>query len=121
MLRCCFGLILLLIINQFINKSIFFINIDIYSYYPIVCMNRKLFQMNSAALVIRLLATLPMKITQANISTTNNHRQHMNGIPSNSGIAHYAIPLFLDSNVGWSSPHHVSIMSLMEEQFDCKK
>jgi hypothetical protein len=130
MLRCCFNidhakmllrLILLLIINQFINKSIFFINIDIYYYYQIVCLNRKLFQMNSAALVIQLLATLPMKITQADNSTTNKHRQHMNGIPSNSGIAHYAIPLFLDSNVGWSSPHHVSIMSLMEEQFDCKK
>ena len=119
MLRCCFGLILLLIINQFINKSIFFINIDIYSYYPIVCMNRKLFQMNIAALVIRLLATLPMKITQADISTTNDHRQHVNGIPSNSGIAHYAIPLMI--NVEWSSPHHLSIMSLMEEQFDCKK
>ena len=52
---------------------------------------------------------------------TNNHRQYMNGIPSNSEIAHYAIPLFLDSNVGCSSRHHVSIMSLMEEQFDCKK
>jgi hypothetical protein len=53
--------------------------------------------MNSAALVIRLLATFPIKITQADISTTNNHRQHKNGIPSNSGIGHYAIPLFLDS------------------------
>jgi hypothetical protein len=120
MLRCCFGLILLLVINQFINNSIFFINIDIYSYYPIVCLNRKLFHMNSAALVIRLLATLAMKITQADISTTNNHRQHENGIPSNSGIAHYVIPLSLDSNVGWSSPHQ-SLLSLMEEQFDCKK
>ena len=73
------------------------------------------------SIVIRLLTTLPMKITQADISTANNHRQHMNGIPSNSEIAHYAIPLFLDSNVGCSSRHHVSIISLMEEQFDCKK
>jgi hypothetical protein len=77
--------------------------------------------MSITALVIRLLAMLPMKITQADISTANNYRQHMNSIPSNSEIVHYAIPLFLDSNVGCSSRNHVSIISLREEQFDCKK
>jgi hypothetical protein len=59
-------------------------------------------------------------VSDEHCSTGDSALNHASN-ESNSEIAHYAIPLFLDSNVGCSSRHHVSIISLMEEQFDCKK